>query len=252
MEILNVILSFVSIVVAIVVAIVLAKQSKSIASLSNSTIQNIKTDIHELLQVFDNLQFKRMLRENGFKNINIDYELNLVEKFKSSLTSKLVVDQLDRRDTNKKDGYWLLFSLSLISENPKSCEFIKKATDILLSIEESDLKEMEKEAKRLDDNFVEWGVENKTYYNSFIREISDETVNSQKGSKELIQKFFIWLCDVKNVKDPDVELFYAVFKDDVELVKKALAKGADKTVTDMMLIRKYQTEYNEFISLLNQ
>ncbi len=247
MEILNVILSFVSIVVAIVVAIVLAKQSKSIASLSNSTIQNIKTDIHELLQVFDNLQFKRMLRENGFKNINIDYELNLVEKFKSSPTSKLVVDQLDRRDTNKKDGYWLLFSLSLISENPKSCEFIKKATDILLSIEESDLKEMEKEAKRLDDNFVEW-FKNKTSYNLSIREISDETVNSQKGSKELIEKFFIWLCDVKNVKDPDVELFYAVFKDDVDLVEEALAKGADKTVTDMMLIKRYQAEYNEFIN----
>ncbi len=70
--------------------------------------------------------------------------------------------------------------------------------------------------------------------------------------KELIEKFFIWLCEEKHIVDPDVELFYAVFKDDVELVKKALAKGADKTVTDRMLIRKYQTEYNEFISLLNQ
>ena len=65
----------------------------------------------------------------------------------------------------------------------------------------------------------------------------------------MIEKFIIWLYDVKKVEDPDVELFYAVIKNNVDLVKESLSKGADKTVTDMMLIEKYKTDYNEFTSL---
>ena len=67
----------------------------------------------------------------------------------------------------------------------------------------------------------------------------------------MIEQFFIWLYEEKHIKDPDVALFYAVFKNDVDLVRKALADGADRTVTDKMLIKKYQTEWDEFVKNYN-
>lgn len=246
MDTLSIILSCVSIIVEILVAIILYKQSKSIASLSNSTIQKIKIDIHELLQAFVNLQFKRKLKENGYKNINVDYELNLIEKFRCSHTSKLVVEQLDLRDTDKEDGMLLMIYLFNISDKPESCEFIEKASKILLSIEESDLIEMEKNAKRLDDKFAEW-FNNNTSFNSFIFEISDKEAKNREEEHKLISDFFIWLYDVKRVEDPDVELLYAIDKNDTDLVKKASKRGANKTVTDTTLIKRYETEYIEFI-----
>jgi predicted aspartyl protease len=41
-------------------------------------------------------------------------------------------------------------------------------------------------------------------------------------------------------KDPDVLLFYAVLKDDTKMLEEALRRGANTSVTDIQLMRRYR------------
>lgn len=203
-----------------------------------------KKEVLVLLQALDNIQFiEKSLKKNIILNdCNFDYEIGCIDTFMCSTTSKLVADVLDKRDVGKERGCLFLIQLLLIRYNPKDGRSVQDAMDTLFSLSEEDFKNMDNNADNLNKDFCKW-YRDQTYFCKYWPSFLE---------KDKLAEFFIWLCEEKHIVDPDVELFYAVFKDDVELVKKALAKGADKTVTDRMLIRKYQTEYNEFISLLNQ
>jgi hypothetical protein len=50
----------------------------------------------------------------------------------------------------------------------------------------------------------------------------------------------------KGVDDPNVDMFVAVFDNDTELLKGALAAGADRTVTDNQVLNGYQAELADF------
>jgi len=47
------------------------------------------------------------------------------------------------------------------------------------------------------------------------------------------------------VNDPRVDLFVAVFDNDIESVKDALFRGADKSVTDAWLLQHYAEKLKE-------
>jgi hypothetical protein len=50
----------------------------------------------------------------------------------------------------------------------------------------------------------------------------------------------------KGVEDPNVDMFVAVFDDDVELLKSALAAGADRSITDNQVLGTYRDELADF------
>ncbi len=241
MEILNVILMVISIAVEIIVAAILNRQSKKIASLSRSVSLDLKMQLHELLQTLDIIQYKRILKIS-----KVDHELEFINRFLCNPNSKIVVERLN---TKGDKGFWLMLNLAGVLDNPDRRR-IKDASDILLSLNDDDFSAMDKELQKLDGNFADWYL-HKTSFNDMIRESANKESEDIEKEDDMIEQFFIWLYEEKHIKDPDVALFYAVFKNDVDLVRKALADGADRTVTDKMLIKKYQTEWDEFVKNYN-
>ena len=253
MEILNVILMVVSIAVAIIVAMILHRQSKEIASLGAQVGLQIKKDTNELLQVLDNIQFKIMLKKGGQRNISMDDELSRINIFLYSHSSKFIanrLDNLDNKDKKERIGFMLLCDLFLILDRPEDSELVKSATDKLLLLSEKDFEAMDKEARNINKDYFKW-FQDRTYFNLFTRKRGDDEAKKKQQESDTIGRFFTRLYEEKHIKDPDVALFYAVFKNDEDLVRKALADGADKTVTDKMLIERYQTEWDEFIRINN-
>lgn len=53
------------------------------------------------------------------------------------------------------------------------------------------------------------------------------------------------------INDADVVLFHGVFENDIEIVKKALDDGADTKCIDKMIIKRYEKEYEKYLSLKN-
>lgn len=77
----------------------------------------------------------------------------------------------------------------------------------------------------------------KRYKIPFVRFTSKD--NFDVNEAKAFDRFVDFLINEKKVTDPDVLLFYAIAKDDLEIAKKALQDGANPNVTDKQIIKRY-------------
>ena len=71
-----------------------------------------------------------------------------------------------------------------------------------------------------------------------LRGLYDEATGESKRTA-IVSELFACLKSA-GVKDPDVDLFLGVHADDADLMKRAIAAGADTSITDSELISKYR------------
>lgn len=161
-------LSFISIVVAIIIAVILYKQSENISSLGESVRQENRRNVLELLLALDNIEFiERGLQHNMDDSIKLDHELNCIEKFLCSPASVYVVDVLNKKDSKRERGYMFRLDLLIIIHQP-DLTIVQNAIKELHSLNESDFNEMDTNALNLDLNFYKW-FKQETFFNEFTK-----------------------------------------------------------------------------------
>lgn len=79
-----------------------------------------------------------------------------------------------------------------------------------------------------------------------IKERVEKIRPMKEAESRKIHAFFEFLISEKNIDDPNLRLFVAVFNEDVEGMKKALNDGARVECTDMELLAKYKEYREEF------
>lgn len=87
-----------------------------------------------------------------------------------------------------------------------------------------------------------------------IKNLYEDELLKNEATPKIPNEFgrFIHYLIGKGVTDPDVRLFHGVFKNDVDIVSKALDDGADTKCTDLMIVERYRNDYDEFIKSNNK
>ena len=249
-------------VAALLVSIIAIAVSMRTATSDFQAEQAVKRDTAELLATFRSLAYKGVVYRQQPKEkrddcqfsefVNIAEEKSKIQKFLTSPTALAYYEYASKKSEQaKKEGLpekWRTFFLrmtELLQEsNPYSAA--TKAMDI-----EKDFFNFSEEAK-FNEVAVELAKLSKVIENANkIREsdiVLKALIEISKSSfdESKFEPFIRFLKEKKNVKDPNIDLFLAVFENDEILAKSALDSGADLRVTSAMIVRKYEDYWKEF------
>lgn len=204
------------------------RTAKELASKEHELAEGLKSDILQLIGVLSSIRYKVLLEPNLPNNVSFEDEISAIKRIK--LTSGYV---FLKYQTPKDDQKMFEIMIQLMTEqnNPLSRNMLDGYAESLVSIirKLANKKELGEEILKIIKTMCE-----------------DELLN--EATPRIPNEFeqFVYYLIEKGVTDPDVSLFHGVFKNDVNIVSKALDEGADRKCTDKALQERYSSQYDDF------
>lgn len=204
------------------------RTAKKLASKEHELAEGIKSDILQLIGTFTSIRYKTILAPNLLNDVSYDDEISAIKKIK--LTSGYVFLKY-RMPKDDQKMFEILVQLMTESNNSLSNDMLDGYSEYLISIirKLADNKELGEEIQKIIKTMCE-----------------DELLN--EATPKIPNEFerFVYYLIEKGVTDPDVRLFLGVFKNDVNIISKALDEGADRKCTDKALQERYSSQYDDF------
>ena len=215
--------------------------------------QDLKADTARLLASLRSIMTKgavRSLKPPGAKKSpDFKQELKVVNDFLSSTTA-FAYWSWEGYKSKGKEGQpepWRHFFLYLI-DILDSDDNYRKMMDCAVAIEEL-LTSLSKHDIRSIGRYISdieeaVGDFKESRQHSILIKAITEIYNEHRGPKMNYRKF-LHLKD-KDIKDPNIDMFLALFKSDVSALEAALEAGADWSMTSTQLFDKYRNELEDF------
>ena len=231
-------LDFIGIIISATIGIVslvkTIRNEKKLASKEHELAEGLKSDILQLIGVLTSIRYKIMLKQQLPEDVSLDDEIKAINKSRLTCGYVFLMYRIPSGDR-------LLFEVriqliasgnNLISINLIDAyalglirTLLKLANDITLG------DEIQQILKKMNED-------------EFLKEVNPQIPDE-------FTKFVYYLIE-NGITDPDVLLFYGVFENNVDIVKKALDDGADTKCTDKMILSRYEKEYKEFLMTNNK
>lgn len=205
------------------------RTAKKLASKEHELAEGLKSDILELLAIFSSIRYKRKLKPHLPNDISIENEIEALTK--NRLTAGYVY--LANLFQDKKDRMMYEVRVQIILNSQES---IENASDFAGSLIET-LYNLR--------NDVRLGKE----IPEIIKNLYEDELLKNEATPKIPNEFgrFVHYLIEKGVTDPNVRLFQGVFENNTEIVQKALDDGADTRCTDLMIIDRYKSDYDDFL-----
>lgn len=216
--------------------------------------QKIKDDTLELLSTLRALHIKAIHSTQGIKDLTIAKEKEKISNFLLTPTAfaySVWVGQKSKEADNKPEK-WRTFFLRLTQilsgDNIFNSGCIAAEMEELFdTLDEKDfriitsyLQDIPAALLKLK-TFRQYDVA----IQAFMNVCKQRRQDAIGPDDDTLKRKFEYL-KLKGIIDPNLELFLGVFSNNESAVKKALAEGADPSVTDTELIRKYKDELKDF------
>ena len=204
------------------------RTAKKLASKEHELAEGIKSDILQLIGTFTSIRYKTILAPNLLNDVSFDDEISAIRRIK--LTSGYVFLKY-RMPKDDQKMFELLVQLMTERNNTLSNDMLDGYSESLISIisKLADNKELSEEIQKIIKTMCE---------DVLLNETSPQIPNE-------FERFVYYLIE-NGITDPDVRLFQGVFKNDVNIIQKALDEGADRKCTDKALKEKYRIQYASF------
>lgn len=211
-------------------------------------VENVKADFMSLIAVLHSIGKTRIYMNHMPQGTQLDltYEYATLKRIKDSASYLYLLKALKEQNKDKHELYFWFDVRYNILLGAKDANM---ALQLLNTIEKSNFDFDKIEKYRVQDVYAEFAKFSVIGYgdNDESGELKDTT--PPKDPKDIFEGFVIHLVEEQSCEDPDVLLFYSVFKNDSEVTKKALDNGANTRCTDKMIIEKYSKEYELYKKL---
>lgn len=236
--------------------------SRKVATSDFRAVELVKSETAEIIAIFRALimkgvvysqQEKSKRDDKSFENyIDTKAERNGIEKFMHSSTALAYYTYIakrskEARESGKESEKWRAFFLKLTELRYESHPWIsaKLAAELECLFEEIREKEIIEIADNLRDlpkaiNLLFGEREYDTLMKVMV-EPKQEAVD-----EDVFVDFVKFLKEVKLIDDPDLDVFWAVFTDNKELIESSHQKGANLNIRSGEIIERYKKFIDEF------
>ncbi len=248
-KLIPIIISGCAFVVSVVVAFITTKRTKRFNTSDFKLSQKVKDETLELLAVLRALQLKALNSTQGYTDITITKEKDKINAFLHSSTAFAYYVWVGKRskDSGKDPEDWRVFFLELSQilniDDVYSAGCLAADLEVFFdTLTENDFIQITSYLENVPKGLSKF--KNSRQYDTAIKAFVDLSYE-RKIERELFPRKLKHLKN-KGIIDPNIDLFLAVSLKDTELVKNALEKGADPTMTDTQLINQYKKELSDF------
>lgn len=230
----------------------LKKQGNDILELASSRdyelVENVKTDLMSLIAVLHSIGktsiYMNHMPQGTKMDLSIEY--STLGRIKNSASYLYLLKALKEQNEDNLDLYfWFDVRYNILLGTRDT----KVALQLLNTIKNAELDFGRIEQYKVQDVYSEFAKFSAVGYGDDegdSEELTDSTPPT--GPNDVFEDFVIHLVEEKSCEDPDVMLFYSVFKNDPEITKNALDNGANTRCTDKMIVEKYNQEHKAFVS----
>lgn len=215
--------------------------------------QDVKADTARLLASLRSIMAKGAVRSqkppDAKKSPDFKQELKVVNDFLSSTTAFAYWswEGYKSKGMEGRPEQWRVFFLYLIDILDSDDNYHKMMAravaieKLLTSLSKHDIRSIGRYISDLEEAVGDFKVsrQNSVLINA-INEIYDEPMDHKMTYRK-----FLHLKD-KGIKDPNIDMFLAIFNSDESALKAALEAGADRSMTDTQLFDKYRNELKDF------
>ena len=210
------------------------RTAKKLASKEHELAEGLKSDILELLAIFSSIRYKRKLQPHLPNDVSIENEIAALTKNRLSAGYIYLLNCIQDKDNR------LMYELrvQILLNSQKSIGTASDFAGMLI-----------KTLYNLP-NGVKLGKE----ITEIIKNMYEDELLKNEATPKIPNEFgrFVHYLIEKGVTDPNVRLFQGVFENNTEIVQKALDNGADTKCTDLMIIDRYRSDYDEFLKSNNK
>jgi hypothetical protein len=246
-------------VVALFVSLYAAHVTRQVATSGFQSAERVKLDTVSLLTALRGIMIKAALytqQDPGTRSddkradyIDIRPEKSAIQSFMASSTAIAYYDFAARRskkarESGKKNEDWRVFFLmivKLLSTDDTHSAGIQaaKLEKMFDTVSKKDIEEMSRGLEDLGGLIKKVSLEREE--DSLLYLFVDNP-----GKKEVSFEDFVAFLRAQGIKDPDVDLFWSVFKGDLNLAQEALKRGAKVNATDSEIKSRYETMWEKF------
>ena len=238
------------------------RRSNQLAGSGFRAAESVKSDTAQLVAAIQGIIYKAAVwsqQDKAQRNskdhagyVDIKPEKASIQEFLNSATALAYYIHADKKSMQAKERTeeWRTFFLKVVelvsAENPWSAGAI--AVDLekqLAGLSDADISEMSKSLENLPDAINK--LHDFNQQDIVVQTITSVVEERAPSDPKEFERFVKFLRD-QGVKDPDVDLFWATFRNDTTLLQNALGAGANPRVTDRQVVSRYKDMWTQFDS----
>jgi hypothetical protein len=225
--------------------------------------QNTKLDIAKLLTTIYNVRMKYALRYGQNRQVDFSVERQQIRGFLASTTCFALYMYAGHKHSSAKSRSesWRTFHLILVeaSENLDDTRLLVRCNqleELIRGLKRRDYKTISSYLSNIHRSLSKavnvagaspinkavsaLGTSNQAVTGSAPNNNGGEGMSCHKN--DLLNKFLLIQAKLKSIgrSDPDVDLFVGAISGDTEIVKDALARGADLKITDSEVLHRHR------------